>query len=151
MTTTAVQPIEKFCSEKLIMCKYVNDLGSCRLTACARQFMPMTINEAIDFLNKSKWTLAPHALGEAKWNEAVDMAIEALSAEVVHKPDYSYEADMVRRMKEALSVDRPTGEWRKTENDEMEITGYYCSMCDMPTDEPTRFCPNCGAKMEVKE
>lgn len=81
MTTTAVQPIEKFCSEKLIMCKYVNDLGSCRLTACACQLTPMTTNEAIDFLKKSKWTLAPHALGEAKWNEAVDIAVKALSTE----------------------------------------------------------------------
>lgn len=83
MTTTAVQPIEKFCSEKLIMCEYVNDLGYCRLTACARQLTPMTINEAIDFLNKSKWTLAPHALGEAKWNEAVDIAVKALSSKAV--------------------------------------------------------------------
>lgn len=37
--------------------------------------------------------------------EAFDMAIEALSAEAVHKPDYSYEADMVRRLKESLSAE----------------------------------------------
>ena len=30
---------------------------------------------------------------------------EQLSAKVVHKPDYSYEADMVRRLKEAQSVE----------------------------------------------
>lgn len=30
---------------------------------------------------------------------------EQLSAEVVHKPDYSYEADMVRRLKEAQSAE----------------------------------------------
>jgi len=40
-----------------------------------------------------------------KLADAFDMAIEALSAEVVHKPDYSYEADMVRRLKEALSAE----------------------------------------------
>ena len=35
-----------------------------------------------------------------------------VSAEAVHKPDYSYEAGMVRRLKEALSAEaRPTGEW----------------------------------------
>lgn len=29
------------------------------------------------------------------------------SADVVHKPDYSYEADMVKRLKEATSADKP--------------------------------------------
>ena len=33
------------------------------------------------------------------------MAIEALSSEDVHKPNYSYEADIVRRIKEALSAE----------------------------------------------
>lgn len=130
MTTTAVQPIENFCSEKLIMCKYVNDLGSCRLTACARQFTPMTINEAIDFLKKSKWTLAPHALGEAKWNEAVDMAVEALSAKAVQ------------------------GEWEhwgSPFSDESEVIDtIVCSVCGARFIEPKEeynYCPNCGKNM----
>lgn len=43
------------------------------------------------------------------WGNSVTTVIDRIkalpSAEVVHKPDYSYEADMVRRMKEALSAD----------------------------------------------
>ena len=133
MTTTAVQPIEKFCSEKLIMCKYVNDLGSCRLTACARQLTSMTTNEAIDFLKKSKWTLAPHALEEAKWNEAVDMAVEALQA------------------------NRPTGEWiMKSDGVIFKRTWGVCSYCGNTLDFDglnagrgnANYCPNCGAKMK---
>ena len=36
-----------------------------------------------------------------EWAETVRMAIEALSAETIHKPDYSYEAGMVKRLKQA--------------------------------------------------
>ena len=43
--------------------------------------------------------------------------------------------------------------WVAVENDEMEITGYYCSNCDFPmeTEEQTDYCPNCGVKMEKSE
>ena len=34
-----------------------------------------------------------------------------LSAEAIHKPDYSYEAGMVRRLKEALSAEATTGDY----------------------------------------
>lgn len=46
-----------------------------------------------------------------------------------------------------------TGHWIAEENEEMETIGYYCSECDLPmeTENQTRFCPNCGAKMEVSE
>ena len=42
-----------------------------------------------------------------------------------------------------------TGNWIAVENEEMETIGYYCSECDLPmeTENQTRFCPNCGAKM----
>ena len=45
--------------------------------------------------------------------------------------------------------DREKGEWIATENEEMEVDGYFCSKCDspMPTDEKTSFCPFCGADM----
>ena len=64
----------------------------------------MKREEAIRWLTNEKWKNANNKY-KKEWNEAFDMAIEALSAEVVHKPDYSYEADMVRRLKEALSAD----------------------------------------------
>lgn len=60
-------------------------------------------------------------------------------------------AELRTRVISLPSADRPTGEWHKTENEEMEITGYYCSVCDMPTNEPTNFCPNCGADMRGEE
>lgn len=48
------------------------------------------------------------------WYKSQDIyaALEALpSAEAVHKPDYSYEAGMVRRLKEALSAKATTGDY----------------------------------------
>ena len=50
------------------------------------------------------------------------------------------------------SVDNK-GEWIATENEEMEIDGYFCSKCDLPmsTDEKTPFCPFCGADMRGKD
>ena len=45
-------------------------------------------------------------LGKNKALDYIRKYISALpSADAVHKPDYSYEADMVRRLKEALSAD----------------------------------------------
>ena len=42
-----------------------------------------------------------------------------------------------------------TGKWMPVENDNMEVVGHYCSVCDLPmeTEEKSKFCPNCGAKM----
>ena len=53
----------------------------------------------------------------------------------------------------ALEQARPKGKWIATENEEINIVGYYCSCCDLPmeTEEKTTYCPNCGAKMEVEE
>ena len=31
------------------------------------------------------------------------------------------------------------------------IQGYTCSCCNHLTDNPTMFCPNCGAKMKMSE
>lgn len=41
-----------------------------------------------------------------------------------------------------------TMEWIAEENEEMEVTGYFCSKCDLPSPsgEKTDFCPNCGRK-----
>ena len=48
---------------------------------------------------------------------------------------------------------RPEGRWIATENEEMNIDGYYCSCCDLPmeTEEKTKYCPNCGAEMSGGE
>ena len=65
----------------------------------------MTREEAITYI-KVIWNryIAEYEI-EAETKEAVDMAISALSTDTVHKPDYSYEADMARRLKDALSAE----------------------------------------------
>ena len=90
---------------------------------------------------------------ERGWYDSQDCIESLPSAEAVHKPDYSYEAGMVRRLKEALSAEaRPTGEW-------IDIDNYYriatCSHCLKVTmfekwgeyTKPYDFCPNCGTNM----
>lgn len=34
---------------------------------------------------------------------------------------------------------------------DQECGGYECSECEMVTDHNTRYCPNCGTRMEIKE
>ena len=52
-----------------------------------------------------------------------------------------------------VTPQQKVGKWIATENEEMEIDGYYCSNCDLPmeTEEKTAYCPNCGATMEGGE
>ena len=51
-----------------------------------------------------------------------------------------------------VTPQRPEGRWIATENEEMNIDGYFCSCCDLPmeTEERTKYCPNCGAKMKAE-
>ena len=58
---------------------------------------------------------------------------------------------ILEEVKEIVSAEPKRGEWHSMENEEMEITSYYCSVCDTPTDEPTPYCPNCGARMKGGE
>ena len=39
------------------------------------------------------------------------------------------------------------GKWIAEEDEEMEIVGYHCSRCDLPG-IVSRYCANCGARME---
>lgn len=101
---------------------------------------------------------------DAQWlREAVDMAIEALSAEptdlisradaieaVKSLPNTSNgfsdtydKAYIIGLLEELPSADRPSGEW-------LMFDGLYCSNCHyklQTTGIPT-YCPNCGARME---
>ena len=121
----------------------------------------MTIEEAI----KAVKEIAGMSLDwDDQHYEALQMAIEELSVEAVHKPDYSYEADMVRRLKESLSAETVQGEWVRCEGEikdwEGNIVGYFywyeCDQCGSrpPINEFTKqewlsnFCPTCGARMK---
>ena len=97
----------------------------------------MTREEAINVIKGARKYLT---VGNPIWNvkkvdEAFDMAIEALSAEVVHKPDYSYEADMVRRLKEAQSADATQGEWIPCSERLPNESGEYLATIPLDADE----------------
>lgn len=103
---------------------------------------------------------------------ALDMAIKALEQEpcedcisrqaviialgewiVSGEYQYTNATDyLVKRIKALppVKLKSKIGHWIAVENEEMETMGYYCSECDLPmeTENQTRFCPNCGAKMD---
>ena len=60
----------------------------------------MNKQEAIEILKTWRHNMADNGVPDFMDKyRALNMAIEALSADAVHKPDYSYEADMVRRLR----------------------------------------------------
>ena len=49
-----------------------------------------------------------------------------------------------------LDTERKTGEWINVTNDESLEEEYECSVCgyELFYSYPTKFCPNCGSRME---
>ena len=106
---------------------------------------------------------------EAKFGEALDMAIEALSAEptnlisradaialltkiVFDEPPYLDSETLCRLYAEeqinALpSADRPSGEWVKHNDISTIIVYYTCSECGEIESGTPPYCRKCGAKM----
>lgn len=85
------------------------------------------------------------------WIEIGQSILEDVpTADAVSREDFTKAIKAGLKLQAELNADRPTGEWKATENDEMEVSGYYCSNCDLPleTEEKTNYCPNCGARME---
>ena len=124
----------------------------------------MTREEAIEVLQTA--LTAPFIYG--KYAEALDMAIESLSAE---QKEEELAKDIARRMATIIeneqdmriilknaSADRPSGEWierweRRGDKEVHVIGERECSVCHakMLLTYPN-YCPNCGAKMdEVSE
>ena len=90
--------------------------------------MKMTIEKAIKILEEEKeesCLLESYGDGDTEWAKAYNMAIYALK----HKPK--------------------TGQWIKRFEDEEER--YYCTACSDYEYFTSKYCPNCGAKMEVEE
>lgn len=92
------------------------------ITDVKRERVAMTREEAITIMQLYKEELE-HRIAKIDYDirkidlysihlDAFEVAIKALSAEVKEnrpKPDYSYEADMVRRLKESLSAEAVQG------------------------------------------
>lgn len=76
-------------------------------------------------------------------------AIEALTDEDVVNPYLTLEAleIAIEALKER--IERKTGKWVVKPN---EYGRAFCSVCDYELHiNNTKYCPNCGAKMEVDE
>ena len=56
----------------------------------------MKKDEAIDFLEKCRWWFEPYTSEEEKWNDALDMAIEALTHEI-HTETHGVCSDLISR------------------------------------------------------
>jgi predicted transglutaminase-like protease len=111
----------------------------------------MTREEAIRWLTNEKWTNANNKY-KKEWNEAFDMAIEALSADAVQEAvptvvrvtmsdgsQYYLEHE-----RDAIQAEAAQGEWKI---DEYGI--YHCPFCHAINNTVYKsFCPNCGARMK---
>ena len=85
--------------------------------------MTMTKGEAMGFLEKCRYWFMPYTSEEDTWNEALDMAIEALR-------------------------DKPKGEWIDSrDTDTPWNDGFKCSACKRDSLIRYNFCPHCGAIM----
>lgn len=76
--------------------------------------------------------------------EAIDMAIEALSAEAVSRED-------TVTLNSPISIQAPTGEWQKVDEQpyfRKHFDNVCCSVCHHKGMRKYNYCPNCGAKMK---
>ena len=108
--------------------------------------MKMTKGEAIGFLDKCRYWFMPYTSEEDTWNEALDMAIEALSADAVMRDATAEERSSVQKYIDSISTEVVQGEWIRVGHDI-----YECSLCHqnvMTKDiDCYAYCHRCGAKM----
>lgn len=77
-----------------------------------------------------------------------DKCVHANDDEVVCRARLCIHA--INHLKECYKPVRPTGNW--SHDGSKWKNRWLCSECGYKLiDEQTRFCPNCGAKMEVSE
>ena len=101
--------------------------------------------------------------------EALDMAVEALSADTISREEAIHAIDLCRERKNKeidelrtkwleakQKADKPTGEWIEYEpakvywNSEevyAYMNNYTCSVCGGEAHIKYDYCPNCGARM----
>jgi len=71
----------------------------------------MTKGEVVDFLEKCRWWFEPFTSEKEQWNEALDIAIEALSAEAVQSYTEWLEKIIVKAETVWLCEDATDEEW----------------------------------------
>lgn len=57
----------------------------------------------------------------------------------------------LKELEDAAAVSAPHGRWKRVGQvcvDGEYVDIYRCSKCSIPHDKKTRYCPNCGAKMD---
>lgn len=113
----------------------------------------MTRGEAADFLEKCRWWFEPFTSEKEQWNEALDIAVEALTQDsrkvtqnlisrqelcryALNQKDKSVTPNDIMRFP---SAEPKTGEWVEVENGE-----YLCSNClNITIGYPPKYCPYC--------
>ena len=86
-----------------------------------------------------------------KREEAIQILADLTDNLFLHTWEEQYKA--LHMAIEALSADRPTGEWIFNPKDAIELmfTKLKCSECGFESSDGGNYCPNCGARMEANE
>ena len=108
--------------------------------------------EAIGMAIKALEQIEPEKCGDCISREA---AIYAVGYYSVHSDDKLLFADKPLKDLPSVEPERKTGHWHLL--DECANEGWYCDQCNKKvfradfsnTMKKYKFCPNCGAKMEV--
>ena len=93
-----------------------------------------------------------------KYNtETIDRFIDYIRGVIVNAEKYHFVIGEKRkyalREKFKLPSAEKTAEWKPLDKEKAQyyMFGYLCSKCGAPAKSPTKYCPNCGARMGVEE
>ena len=95
---------------------------------------------------------------EAELNHRLSFLMAENSEYDHYTSGYDEAVDTVEKFPSAADV-MPVvhGQWDESKehiylpNGCKEWINFYCSGCEAPNNSPTDYCPNCGAKMDIKE
>ena len=112
----------------------------------------MTREEAIDTLGNFKRYISGGGVTDRKANKAIDMAIEALKAEAVQDEAAMTKQEILGYLDDVLHPMVSPDNWYVYVelHDMIEELPFEEPVCGCTTKmrEKTKYCPNCGAKMD---